>query len=380
MIIENDLKRKTDTILLTQFSKAVLKEKQALALVILHLAEIDRRKLYAKEGYSSLYAYLIEKYHYSEGGAYRRIQAARLSLKYPKVISYLESGKLNLMAAALMSPHLNRENEEEILKTVMGKSKREIEFFIAERFGAKQETVKDEIRKLPLLKTKVQEIAATGEGKNLGSFTLHDPISNNPKEPERSSNLSQEQNEIKRRVKIVFSADESLAQKIERAKEILRHKYPKAKLEDIFDEAMEALLDRKDPERKMVRIEKRKQTKDHTKTEPPEAQRGNGFPVFTENDGRMDSRWSLPLTPIKGGNDNASSRYIPQDVRREVYLRDDGQCAYQSPDGKKCGERATLELDHIQPFALGGKSVAENLQLLCGTHNHYRAQQTFGMG
>src|SRR3989338_5977914 len=178
-MIKIDIQKTTDTILLTQFSKAVLKEKQALASVILHLAEIDRRKLYAKEGYSSLYAYLIEKYHYSEGGAYRRIQAARLSLQYPKVISYLESGKLHLMATALISPHLNRENEKEILKKVMGKSKREIEFFIAERFGAKQETVKDEIRRLPLLKPKVQEIAATGEGKNLGSFTIHDPISNN---------------------------------------------------------------------------------------------------------------------------------------------------------------------------------------------------------
>ena len=153
---------------------------------------------------------------------------------------------------------------------------------------------------------------------------------------------------------------------------MLRHKYPKTRLEDIFDEAMEALLDKKDPERKIARVEKRKQ---------------NRFPAFAGNDRGMDPRWSLPLTPIKGGDDNASAvghdnastRYIPQHVRREVYLRDNGQCVYQSPDGKKCQEKSFLEADHVRPFALGGKSTAENLQLLCKTHNHYRARQTFGI-
>ncbi|MBI4040515.1 MAG: HNH endonuclease, partial [Deltaproteobacteria bacterium] len=41
-------------------------------------------------------------------------------------------------------------------------------------------------------------------------------------------------------------------------------------------------------------------------------------------------------------------------------------------------ERAYLEVDHIEPFALGGKAELENLRLLCSTHNRYRAQLTFG--
>ncbi|MBI3019589.1 MAG: hypothetical protein HYY61_06855 [Deltaproteobacteria bacterium] len=56
-----------------------------------------------------------------------------------------------------------------------------------------------------------------------------------------------------KRFKIEFSASENLAKKIQRAKEILRHQYPQGKLEDILDEALELLLEKKDPERKVQR-------------------------------------------------------------------------------------------------------------------------------
>ena len=37
-----------------------------------------------------------------------------------------------------------------------------------------------------------------------------------------------------------------------------------------------------------------------------------------------------------------------------------------------------LELDHEQPFALGGSNEAGNLRLVCRRHNQYAAEKAFG--
>lgn len=53
---------------------------------------------------------------------------------------------------------------------------------------------------------------------------------------------------------------------------------------------------------------------------------------------------------------------IPEDVRREVFRRDEGRCA-------RCGSAELLQFDHVIPVALGGASTAANLQLLCAPCN-----------
>ena len=49
-----------------------------------------------------------------------------------------------------------------------------------------------------------------------------------------------------------------------------------------------------------------------------------------------------------------------------------------SADGKRCGARGFLELDHIVPHALGGSDEAENLRVRCRPHNRLYAEQVFG--
>lgn len=74
------------------------------------------------------------------------------------------------------------------------------------------------------------------------------------------------------------------------------------------------------------------------------------------------------------------SRRIPAAVRREVWARDDGRCAFTSGSGRRCGWQRGLEYDHEVPFARGGESTVGNVRLRCRAHNQYEADQAFGVG
>ncbi|MCX5793941.1 MAG: HNH endonuclease signature motif containing protein [Elusimicrobia bacterium] len=144
------------------------------------------------------------------------------------------------------------------------------------------------------------------------------------------------------RVRFSFTGDEALLRKVERAQAILWHKHPAGKLEDIFAEALDFLLDKKDPERRLARQKrlKRKPPTSAADTEP---------------------------------------RRIPQWVKDEVWARDAGQCVFVPPGGARCPEREGLEFDHIMPWALGGRSFdPRNIRLLCREHNQMRARRMFG--
>lgn len=150
------------------------------------------------------------------------------------------------------------------------------------------------------------------------------------------------------RVRFAFTASDHLLSLLRRAQDVLRHKYPAGDLEKIFLEALEALLEDKDPERKL-----------RTKEERAAAGRAR--------DPRPQSVWAF------------AQRHIPQAVKDAVWRRDEGQCVYRANDGQRCPERGGLEFDHIVPFALGGPSNnPRNIRLLCKAHNLLMARKSFG--
>lgn len=59
-------------------------------------------------------------------------------------------------------------------------------------------------------------------------------------------------------------------------------------------------------------------------------------------------------------------RPIPEEVRHEVWRRDQGKCVI-------CGSNRDLEFDHIIPVVRGGSSTARNIQLLCETCNRRKS-------
>ena len=79
-----------------------------------------------------------------------------------------------------------------------------------------------------------------------------------------------------------------------------------------------------------------------------------------------------------GSSDQAPSRHIPSEVKRAVWQRDQGRCAFVSKSGKRCSERGRIEYHHVVPFAWGGESSVQNIQLRCRTHNAYEGEIIFG--
>src|SRR5262245_43149580 len=73
-----------------------------------------------------------------------------------------------------------------------------------------------------------------------------------------------------------------------------------------------------------------------------------------------------------------NSRHIPVAVARFVRERDGNQCTFVDDEGRRCSARRFLTFEHRQPYALGGAATAENLCLLCASHNAHAARRLFG--
>ncbi|MBI2604933.1 MAG: HNH endonuclease [Deltaproteobacteria bacterium] len=112
--------------------QAASNEKAATLILLEHLAEIDRRRLYAMRGYASLWEYVHKALQYSESQAYDRVSAMRLMVRVPEVKTELQSGKLTLTTTAKLGAHVRREKlrpEETVslLREISGKPSREVE-------------------------------------------------------------------------------------------------------------------------------------------------------------------------------------------------------------------------------------------------------------
>ena len=94
--------------------------------------------------------------------------------------------------------------------------------------------------------------------------------------------------------------------------------------------------------------------------------------------GARDTDVSVNTT--KSADDRGERRrgHIPIAIRREVFARDGNQCTFVDAEGHRCPARGYLELDHVDPKALGGDDTAENLRVRCRAHNLWHAAQVFG--
>ena len=137
----------SDAELLRQVALLAGREREATVELVGHLAELDARKLHLAEGYGSLFAYCTGALRLAEHAAYNRIEAARLSRRFPDVLDLLADGSLNLSTARMLSPHLRPDNFETVVAQARGRSKREVEALVARL--APRPDVAATVRRLP---------------------------------------------------------------------------------------------------------------------------------------------------------------------------------------------------------------------------------------
>ena len=107
-----------DSCLLEEVDRLARVERAASVELIAALAEVDRRRLFAPAGYSSLFAYCTQRLLLSEGAAYSRIEAARASQRFPTILTALSDGAITLSTIGLIARHLTPDNCATIIETV----------------------------------------------------------------------------------------------------------------------------------------------------------------------------------------------------------------------------------------------------------------------
>src|SRR5690606_13389360 len=95
-MISNPLNEISDEVLWQKTKVLVNEERRMTAEVLRHLSEIERRKLFGRRGYSTLFEYAVRELKYSEAAAQRRILAMRLLNELPQVEEKIQSGELSL--------------------------------------------------------------------------------------------------------------------------------------------------------------------------------------------------------------------------------------------------------------------------------------------
>src|SRR5262249_44199347 len=99
--------------------------------LLIHLGEIDERRLYLDLAFPSMYLFCVGELGFSEDAAYNRITAARAARRFPAVIEAMRSGGVHLAGLRVLAPHLTIENHATLLAEAAGKSRRDIELLVA---------------------------------------------------------------------------------------------------------------------------------------------------------------------------------------------------------------------------------------------------------
>ncbi|MFL5310737.1 MAG: hypothetical protein ACJ79H_09835 [Myxococcales bacterium] len=144
---QSDLASISSSELLARTHKLVALSHGLEADLLLHLGEIDDRRLYLERTYRSMFAFCIGELGFSEAAAYDRIMVARAGRQLPSVIEALRSGRVHLTGLRLLAPHLTPATNRELLAQAAGKTKREIEELVARL--APQPPVPSVVRKIP---------------------------------------------------------------------------------------------------------------------------------------------------------------------------------------------------------------------------------------
>jgi hypothetical protein len=318
----------TDTQLTAEVASLARFARQTTAQLIAHLAEFDARRLYLGAGFSSLFAYCTSVLRLSENEAYNRIEVARVARRYPHILDRLADGSLNVTAVRLLAPHLTDDTQRDLFASATGKSRREIEELLAR--VAPRPDVPFSVRKLPTPVMAPAPVMAASVAV-AAPMATPDPATAVPERRPIMAPLAPNRYEIR------FTATAEMCEDLRLAKDMLRHAVPSGDTAAIFQRALKLLL------AELAR-----------------------------------QKFAATPKPRPGRGTKPGSRHIAAVIRRAVWLRDRGRCAFIGTGGHRCSALAFVEFHHLEPHAVGGVATVDNIQLRCRAHNGYEAELFYG--
>ena len=332
MTTKESFSRLSDTELLTEVKRLAASERAATADLIRSLAEVEARRLHLASGCSSMFGYCTQVLHLSEHAAYARIAAARAATRFPVVMDLLIEGAITLTTVTILGRHLTAANHAALLESVRHKSKADVEMLVATLHPLPD--IPSSVRKVPSPKlptaTVASLIADVTEVISVPKVTTQEPQGASARQPAMVRAIAPERYTLK----VTISAETRA--KLRRAQDLLRHTNRSADEAAVIDRALTVLVEQ---------LERVKY-------------------------GRTDR-------PRPAGLSDPGSRYVAAHLRRAVSRRDGDRCAFVGPEGR-CTETAGLHYHHRIPFADGGPTSFDNLELRCPAHNAYEAEQWFG--
>jgi hypothetical protein len=395
----------SDGDLLARINTLVRTEREITAELVAHLAALEMRpSAYLAEGYGSLFDYCTGPLHLSEDAACNRIDAARIATRFPVVLDLLADGTVTLTAVRMLKHVLTPENHEAVLQRASQRTKEQIEELIAEL--APKPDVPASVRKVPVAKgtgtapevsaqtpgllavfgtapasptdrgpteapagpadalaTQIgeQRVPPAGEVSSLPQVSA-------PREPRPIVQALSPQ-----RYRMQFTIGQDTRDRLRRVQALLRRRIPDGDPAAIFDRALHLLEEVEMKKHGFAASPKRLRNK-------PGGNYENRIRPGTD-DAKPDA--AKPSTEpsheaAEGRAAETRSRHIPATVKRAVWWRDAGQCAFVAAAGQRCTQCTFLELHHIQPYALGGAATISNLSLRCKRHNQYEGEVVFG--
>jgi len=338
----------TDAVLLRDLSAIAARDRVMTATLLAHIAEVDARRLYVPAGHPSMHAFCVEHLRYSDDAAFRRIRAARAARQFPKLFTALADGQVNLAAVSLIAPHLTYENVDALIEASTHKRKIEVEQFLAERFPS-SDALPSAVAKIRVISPKPSDppaaalpLLASAEPGATSFPSAAGPLSGEVRnEMLVLGRVANSEVHAEPRFHFQFVVPKSTHDKLCQAQALLSHSMPADDLARVFDRALDALISQLEVRRLGVSTRELRRERPHEEGTP--------------------------------------SRYIPAAIRRAVWERDEGRCTFVSITGGRCRCRRFIELDHVVPFARGGKATVENLRLRCSAHNQYEAERVFGV-
>jgi len=359
------LVRLSDAELVAEVKSLIRRERGVTAEVIAHLAEMATRDVHLREGYTSLFAYCRDALGLSEWEAYNRIEVARTARRFPVILEMLGEGTIHLTAVRLLAPHLTPQNHVEVLHSARGKTKQQVQEIVARL--APRPDVPCTVRKVPapsrsaidaagasvivdssviigsngIVNSSVTGGGPDGAGRSTSSVP---PLLSSAVPSEVMSKpaaivapLSPD------RYKLQLTISGEALEMLRLAKDMLGHAVPSGDDAAVLERALRALL---------AELARKK----FADTQAPRS--------------------------LKSGADTPAmrkaSRAVPAAVKRVVWVRDLGRCAFVGPSGHRCNARRSVEFHHVDPYALGGESTVDGIQLRCRSHNDYEGRLYFG--